>query len=120
MKLSKEQARARRKQRIRKKISGTAQRPRLVVFRSNKHVYAQLIDDVAGVTLASASTQQLLKDGANEVTCNCDGAAQVGKAIAAVALEKKIEQVVFDRNGFIYHGKVKALADGAREAGLKF
>ncbi|XPV75305.1 MAG: 50S ribosomal protein L18 [Desulfovibrio sp.] len=120
MKLSKEQARARRKQRIRKKISGTAQRPRLVVFRSNKHIYGQLIDDVAGVTLASASTQQMLKDGAKDMAPNCDSAAQVGKALAAKALEIKVEQVVFDRNGFIYHGKVKALADGAREAGLKF
>ncbi|WP_419787500.1 50S ribosomal protein L18 [Pseudodesulfovibrio sp.] len=111
---SKNEQRLLRKPRIRKKISGTESRPRLVVFRSNLHVYAQLVDDVNGVTLASSSTQVLA------LKANKDSAAQVGKDIAARALEKQIETVVFDRNGYIYHGKVKALADGAREAGLKF
>ena len=119
MKMTKEQARRHRKIRIRKKISGTAERPRLVVFRSNAHLYAQLVDDVAGVTLASASTQQLSKSG-DAMKPNKESAVAVGKDIAAKALERKIESVVFDRNGYIYHGKIKALADGAREAGLKF
>lgn len=117
--LSKNQKRLLRKPRIRKKVSGTDARPRLVVYRSNQHIYAQLIDDENGVTLASTSTQVLNKDGAT-LKSNKDSAAQVGKAIAAMALERKIETVVFDRNGYLYHGKVKALADGAREAGLKF
>lgn len=112
-------ARLRRKIRIRKKIFGTAERPRLVVFRSNQHMYAQLVDDNAGTTLCSASTQVLGKDE-SEIKANCEGAAKVGKTIAAKALEQKIESVVFDRNGYIYHGKIKALADGAREGGLKF
>lgn len=112
-------ARHRRKIRIRKKIFGTAERPRLVVFRSNRHIYAQLVDDNAGKTLCSASTQVLGKDD-TEMKANRDSAAKVGKDIAVKAIEQKIESVVFDRNGFIYHGKVKALADGAREGGLKF
>lgn len=119
MNMTKEQARRRRKIRIRKKVSGTAARPRLVVFRSNKHLYAQLVDDVNGATLASASTQVAAKDG-EALKPNRDSAARVGKDIAARALEQKIEAVVFDRNGYIYHGKIKALADGAREGGLKF
>lgn len=119
MKLTKEQARHRRKVRIRKKLSGTSERPRLVVFRSNSHLYAQLVDDIAGVTLASSSTQQLARTG-SALKPNKAGAAEVGKDIAAKALERKIESVVFDRNGYIYHGKIKALADGAREGGLKF
>lgn len=119
MRISKNQSRLLRKPRIRKKISGTESRPRLVVYRSNQHIYAQLIDDVNGVTLASTSTQVLNKDGGN-LKSNRESATQVGKAIAAIALEQKIEAVVFDRNGYVYHGKVKALADGAREAGLKF
>ncbi|BCS90261.1 50S ribosomal protein L18 [Pseudodesulfovibrio sediminis] len=119
MSKSKNAQRLRRKPRIRKKISGTEARPRLVVFRSNQHIYAQLVDDVNGVTLASTSTQVLNKDG-ESLKANKDSAAKVGKAIAEVAQAKKIETVVFDRNGYIYHGKVKALADGAREAGLKF
>ena len=119
MAISKNAQRLKRKPRIRKKISGTEARPRLVVFRSNSHVYAQLVDDVNGVTLAASSTQVLSKDG-EALKANKDSAAKVGKDIAAKALEKKIESVVFDRNGYIYHGKIKALADGAREAGLKF
>lgn len=120
MKMTKEQARRRRKIRIRKKISGTAGCPRLCVFRSNMHIYAQLVDDVTGTTLASASTLALVKKGGETLKCNKDGAKRVGLEIAKLAKEKNIESVVFDRSGYIYHGKVKALADGAREAGLKF
>jgi large subunit ribosomal protein L18 len=116
MSKSKNAQRLSRKPRIRKKISGTEARPRLVVFRSNQHLYAQLVDDVNGVTLAASSTQVL----AGDLKANKDSASQVGKDIATKALEKKIESVVFDRNGYIYHGKIKALADGAREGGLKF
>ena len=119
MSKSKNAQRLLRKPRIRKKISGTEARPRLVVFRSNQHLYAQLVDDVNGVTLAASSTQVLAKEG-EALKANKDSAAKVGKDIAAKALEKKIETVVFDRNGYIYHGKIKALADGAREGGLKF
>ncbi|WP_243545579.1 50S ribosomal protein L18 [Pseudodesulfovibrio tunisiensis] len=119
MKVSKNEARLRRKPRIRKKVSGTESRPRLVVFRSNLHLYAQIVDDVNGVTLASSSTLVLNKAG-QSLKANCESATVVGKDIAAKALEKKIEAVVFDRNGYIYHGKIKALADGAREGGLKF
>jgi len=119
MSKSKNAQRLLRKPRIRKKISGTEVRPRLVVFRSNQHLYAQLVDDVNGVTLVSSSTLLLNKDG-ETLKANKDSAAKVGKDIAAKAMEKKIEAVVFDRSGYIYHGKIKALADGAREAGLKF
>lgn len=117
MKMTKDQARRRRKIRIRKKIAGTADRPRLVVFRSNAHLYAQLVDDDNGVTIASSSTQTLEGEG---MKANCKSATAVGKDIASKAKDKKIETVVFDRNGFIYHGKIKAIADGAREGGLKF
>ncbi|MBI9079064.1 MAG: 50S ribosomal protein L18 [Pseudodesulfovibrio sp.] len=119
MSKSKNAQRLLRKPRIRKKISGTEVRPRLVVFRSNQHLYAQLVDDVNGVTLASSSTLLLNKDG-ETLKANRESATKVGKDIAVKALDKKIEAVVFDRSGYIYHGKVKALADGAREAGLKF
>jgi len=119
MSLNKEAARKRRKIRIRKKVSGTAERPRLVIFRSNAHLYVQLVDDVAGNTLASASTLALNRTGAS-LKSNKDSAVKVGQEIARLAKEKNIEAVVFDRNGYIYHGRVKALADGAREAGLKF
>lgn len=104
--------------RIRKKISGTAARPRLAVFFSNQHVYAQLIDDEAGRTLASASTTEKVVDASG--AANVAAATRVGKLIAERAQETKIENVVFDRGGFIFHGKVKALADAAREGGLKF
>lgn len=105
--------RMKRKKRIRKKISGTPERPRLVVFRSNKSIYAQIVDDVAGRTLAAASSLKL--SGLTK-----DVAVQVGKEVAGKAKELGIEKVVFDRNGYLYHGRVKALADGAREAGLIF
>ncbi|MGE4291896.1 MAG: 50S ribosomal protein L18 [Desulfovibrio sp.] len=119
MKLTKEQARRRRKARIRKKISGTTERPRMVVFRSNAHLYVQLVDDENGATLASSSTLILSKEK-GKMSVNLESAAEVGKDIAGKAKERNIEQVVFDRNGYIYHGRVKALADGAREGGLKF
>ena len=109
--------RLKRHKRVRGKISGTPVRPRLDVFRSNQNVYAQLIDDVNGVTLASASTLDKEFEGA---TANTDGAKKVGLMLAKNALAKGIENVVFDRGGYIFHGRVAALADGAREGGLKF
>ena len=111
----KNEARLRRHRRVRGKISGTAERPRLAVFRSSKHIYAQIIDDVAGVTLASASTMDKDFEG---VGGNIEAATKVGNAVAKKALEKGITTVVFDRGGFVYHGRVKALAEGAREGGL--
>lgn len=117
--MSKEAARQRRKVRIRKKISGTAERPRLVVYRSNLHLYAQLVDDNSGVTLAATSTLSLKKAG-ETAACNRDGGEKVGKEIARLAKEKSISRVVFDRNGYIYHGRVKAVAEAAREGGLEF
>ena len=118
MAMTKEQARHRRKVRIRKKISGCQDRPRLVVFRSNLHIYAQIVDDASGSTLAATSTLSLNKDG-GKAHCNKTGADLVGKEIARLAKEKNIDSVVFDRNGYLYHGRIKAVADGAREAGLK-
>lgn len=107
-----------RKKRVRAKISGTPQRPRLSVYKSNTNIYAQLIDDVNGITLASANSLQ--KDVAESEHANVETAKKVGAAIGKRALEAGIEEVVFDRNGYLYHGKVKALAEAAREAGLKF
>ena len=109
--------RIKRHNRVRGKISGTAERPRLSVFRSENNIYAQLIDDVAGVTLAAASTVEKGFEGKGG---NIEAAKKVGAAIAQRALKKGIEEVVFDRGGYIYHGRVKALAEGAREGGLKF
>ena len=110
-------ARYRRKKHIQKTVRGTTERPRLSVFRSAKHIYCQIIDDVNGTTLASASSLKLKKglSGGNR-----EGAEAVGKAIGKAAKKAKIESVVFDRNGYLYHGRVAALADAAREAGLKF
>ena len=108
--------RIKRHKRVRAKISGTPERPRLNVFRSEKNIYAQIIDDEQGVTLVSASTMD--KDF-NGFGGNVEAAAEIGKKIAAKALEKGITEVVFDRGGYVYHGRVKALADGAREGGLK-
>lgn len=112
--------REKRHWRLRNKLAGTAQCPRLAVFRSNKHMYAQIIDDVARVTLAAASTVE--KDLAKDLktTSDIEAAKAVGTMVANRAKEKGIEQVVFDRGGYIYHGKVAALADAAREAGLQF
>ena len=108
--------RQRRHARIRRKVSGTAACPRLNVFRSNKHIHAQIIDDTTGKTLVSCSSVELKL----ELGSNVEAAKQVGSEIAARALKKKIKQVVFDRGGYIYHGRVKALAEAAREAGLEF
>ncbi len=113
-------ARLRRKRSIRKRLSGTASRPRLSVFRSNKHIYAQVIDDVSGKTLAAASTQSEGIRGDLGEKKKSEAAELVGKAIAERCKALEIERVVFDRNGFIYHGRVKAVAEGAREGGLIF
>ncbi len=115
---TRQQARRRIKYRIRKKLSGTAERPRLCIFRSLKHIYVQVIDDEAGRTLASASS--LEKDFPGRQGQNKQAAVEMGKIIAGRSLEKGIENVVFDRNGFRYHGRVKVLAESAREGGLKF
>ena len=105
---------------LRNRFSGTAERPRLAVFRSNNHMYAQIIDDTVGKTLVSASTLQKEVKAELEKTNNVDAAAYLGTVIAKRALEKNITTVVFDRGGFIYQGKIQALADAAREAGLEF
>ena len=110
-------ARLKRHRRVRKNISGTAERPRLNVFRSLNHIYAQIIDDTKGVTLVSASS---MDKEFNQYGGNCEAAKAVGKAVAAKALEKGIKAVVFDRGGYVYHGRVAALAEGAREGGLEF
>lgn len=113
-------ARLKRQTRVRKKVTGSPQRPRLNVFKSARHIYAQVIDDTTGTTLVAAST--VMGDVSSELsyTGNMDAAAKVGAAIAKAALAKEITQVVFDRNGFLYHGRVKALAEAARENGLSF
>ena len=114
----KQVGRTRRHARVRKHVAGTAERPRLAVFRSNRHIVAQVIDDRAGVTLAAASTLETdLRSGA---TSNCDAAAKVGQLVAERAKAAGIEQVVFDRGGFRYQGRVASLADAARAAGLEF
>jgi len=107
-------ARKKRHYKMRRNLSGTATRPRLTVFKSNKYIYAQLIDDVAGHTLASASSLSL------EQSSNIEAAKTVGTEVAKKALDKGIDTIVFDRSGYVYHGKLQALADAAREAGLKF
>ena len=109
-------AREKKKMKIRKRVTGSGERPRLCIFRSSKHVYAQVIDDVTGTTLASAST--LDTDGGKGA--NKDACAAIGKEVAKRAVAKNIKQVVFDRNGYLYHGRVKSLADAAREGGLEF
>jgi large subunit ribosomal protein L18 len=115
-KQDKNQVRKKRHGRVRAKITGTAERPRLNVFRSNKHLYAQLIDDTSGVTLVSSSTMEKDFDG----TGNLEAAKAIGESIAKRATEKDIKSVVFDRGGYLYHGRVKALAEAARENGLEF
>jgi large subunit ribosomal protein L18 len=119
-KQDKNKSRKKRHLRVRKKINGTAQAPRLNVYRSSKHIYAQLVDDVAGVTIAAASTvdpelKEQVTHGGNQ-----DAAAKVGALIAKRGLEKGVTEVVFDRGGYLYHGRIKTLADAAREAGLQF
>lgn len=117
---SRTKVRAKKHLRIRNRFAGTAQRPRLAVFRSNNHMYAQIIDDTVGNTLVSASTLQKDVSAELEKNNNVGAASKLGEVIAKKALEKGITEVVFDRGGFIYQGKVKALADAAREAGLQF
>jgi large subunit ribosomal protein L18 len=112
--------RERRKLRIRKKVNGTAERPRLSVFRSTKHIYAQVIDDTSGKTLAHASTLSKDLRGTLEEDNKVEAAKKVGALIAKICKSKKIDRVVFDRNGYLYHGRVSALAQAAREAGLEF
>ena len=119
-KKSRSEVRVKKHARLRNRYSGTAQRPRLAVFRSNNHMYAQIIDDTVGNTLVSASTLQKDVKAELEKTNNVEAAAYLGTVIAKKAIEKGITSVVFDRGGFIYHGKIKALADAAREAGLNF
>jgi len=113
-------ARERRKKRIRKKVFGFADRPRLTIHRTNGHMYAQVVNDVSGATLAAASTLSTELEGFEGNRGNAEAAAAVGKLLAQKALAANVTQVVFDRNGFLYHGRVKALADAAREAGLDF
>ena len=118
MALSKNDRRDRIRFRIRKTVSGTAERPRLAVFRSNKEIYAQLIDDVSGTTITAASSRD--KDISSAKGTKTEVAALVGKAVAEKALKAGVETISFDRGGYLYHGRVKSLAEGAREAGLKF
>ena len=119
--IRKQKMKKRRQMRIRKKIVGTAERPRLAIFRSLKHIQAQLIDDATGHSLLGLSSNSKdLKEQLNSINGKCDKSREVGKALAARAQEAGISQVVFDRAGYLYHGRVKALAEGAREGGLKF
>lgn len=113
-------SRLKRKKRIRKRISGTEQKPRMSVFRSSKHIYAQLINDISGDTVVAASSVEKTVRDLPKFDSKVALAAYVGKTLAERALEKGIKTVVFDRNGFLYHGRVKAVSDGAREAGLVF
>ena len=119
-KKSRQKVRVNKHMKTRNRFSGTTERPRLAVFRSNNHMYAQIIDDTVGKTLVSASTVEKDVKAGLEKTNNVDAAAYLGTAIAKKAVEKGIKAVVFDRGGFIYQGKVKALAEAAREAGLEF
>ena len=113
-------ARKKRHYRLRRYLSGTGERPRLAVFRSGKHIYAQVVDDVLGKTLVASSTMEKPVSGKLKSTSNIEAAKAVGADIAKKAMGKGVESVVFDRGGFLFHGRVKALADAAREAGLKF
>ena len=119
-KKSRQEVRVKKHMKTRNRFSGTAERPRLAVFRSNNHMYAQIIDDVAGATLVSASTLEKEVKGELAKTNDVEAAAYIGTLVAKRAIEKGIKEVVFDRGGFIYQGKVQALADAAREAGLEF
>ena len=115
-----QQARLKRKKRIRKKIAGTPQRPRLSVFRSSRHIYAQIVDDTSGHTLAAASTLDKEAQGEPKFENKVEAAKFVGKLVGERAIGKGIKDVIFDRNGFLYHGRIKSLSEGAREAGLIF
>lgn len=120
MKPTRQESTQRRHRRIRRKVQGTSERPRLAVFRSNNHIYAQVIDDSKHHTLAAASTLDPELKAESEAAATCDASSKVGALVAQRALAQGITQVVFDRGGKIYHGRVKALADAAREAGLDF
>lgn len=120
MKLSRRELTRSRHQRVRRRVTGTAERPRLAVYRSNQHIYAQVIDDTQHHTLVAASTLDPDIRADLENSSNCDASSQVGKLLAERTLAKGIKQVVFDRGGNLYHGRVKALAEAAREAGLEF
>ena len=114
-------ARLKRKRRISKKVSGTTERPRLTVFRSNRHIYAQIVDDDQGRTLMQCGSKQAGQEDVPEgIDCKCATAYRVGKAIAGIAREKGVATIVFDRNGYLYHGRVAALARGVRDGGLEF
>jgi large subunit ribosomal protein L18 len=115
-----QQARLKRKRRIRKSILGTAERPRLTVFRSARHIYAQVVDDTRGHTLAAASSLDKTVAGDKEAKSKVDKATLVGKLVGQRAKENGVTKIVFDRNGFLYHGRIKAVSEGAREAGLTF
>ena len=117
---TRQQARLKRKGSIRKKMSGTPERPRLSVFRSSRHIYAQVIDDVSGTTLVAASSLEKTVKEQESLENNVAMAQFIGKLVGERAVEKGIKKVVFDRNGFLYHGRVKAVSEGARETGLKF
>ena len=119
-KISRKTARQKRHYRLRNKLSGTPARPRLAVFRSNKHIYAQVIDDTLGKTLVASSTMEKTVSSGLKTTSDIEAAKVVGKDLAKKALDKGIATVVFDRGGFLFHGRIKALADAAREAGLNF
>ena len=116
----KRMSRIKKKQGIRKKITGSQERPRLCIFRSLKHIYAQIIDDVAGKTIAAASTCEKAATNQKDIKSKVEASDFVGRLIGERAIEKGIKKVVFDRNGFLYHGRVKAVSDGARKAGLDF
>jgi large subunit ribosomal protein L18 len=120
MQVSRKESTRRRHSRVRRRVVGTPERPRLAVFRSNQHIYAQLIDDTNQHTMASASTLEVALKSTLKSGANCEASTEVGKLIAQRSLEKGIQQVVFDRGGNLYHGRVKALAEAAREAGLDF
>ncbi|HET6844268.1 MAG TPA: 50S ribosomal protein L18 [Candidatus Angelobacter sp.] len=118
--ISKDKTRKRIHARLRNRLSGSAERPRLNVYRSLNHIYAQVIDDVSGITIAAASTVQGQKKGSKRTGGNVASAKEIGKLIAERTQEKGVKKVVFDRGGYLYHGRIKALADAAREAGLEF
>lgn len=120
MKLTRQESRDRRHRRVRVKVVGTSERPRLAVFRSNHHIYVQVIDDTQHHTLVAASTVEPGFKAADSSGATCDASVKIGQLIAERAVAKGIKKVVFDRGGYIYHGRVKALADAAREAGLEF
>jgi large subunit ribosomal protein L18 len=120
MKMTRKESTRRRHVRVRKDVTGTTERPRLAVYRSNQHIYVQLIDDTKQHTIASASTLEADMRKSLDGAHNCDASAQVGKLVAERAIAQGIKQVVFDRGGNLYHGRVKALADAAREGGLDF